>query len=169
MPYRINGHAISSLYRFDNSDKKLEGYLNFMYLRDGNARSNRYTFTPFFVLTESVNQQRNNENFILSSQIMKFFPSTNLSVKAETNHNIYSSFNSIGNGNFEKNTNSSSRYLTQFVSTFSGVFNFITGTAFSFNKQLTKSNGQDINPTFSQKQIWLKTTWRFNKKLSFTP
>ena len=167
-PYRINSHVFSSLYRFDNSNKKLEGYLNFMYFIDGNARNNRYTFTPFLILTESVSQQKNNENYMLNSQIMKFFPKLNLSVKIETNHNIRLSYNSIGNGDFEKNRYLSSRYLTQFVSTYGGVFNFITGTALSFNKQLTKTNGQDINTLFSQYQLWLKTTWRFNKRLFFT-
>jgi hypothetical protein len=168
LPYRINGHAFSGLYRFDNSNKKLEGHLIFMYMKDGNARNNRYSFTPFFILTESVNQQRDNQSYIVSSQIMKFFPSLNLSVKVETNHNIYSSYNSIGNSNFEKNTNATHRYLTQFVSTYDGVFNFITGTAFSFSKQWAKTNGQEVNPVFSQQQVWLKTKWRFNKKLFFT-
>jgi hypothetical protein len=167
-PYRINVHALSGLYRFDNSNKKLEGYLSFMYFIDGNARNNRYTFTPFFILTESVNQQRQNQNYMLNSQIMKFFPSINLSVKVETTHNINSSYNGIGNNNFEKNTNVTHRYLTQFVSTYDGVFNFITGTAFSFSKQWAKTNGQEVNPVFSQQQIWLKTKWRFNKKLFFT-
>jgi hypothetical protein len=168
MPYRTNGHAISTLYRFDNSAKKLEGYLNFMYLINDNARNNRYTFTPFFVLTESVNQQRKNQNFILASQIMKFFPSINLSAKLETTHSVFTSYNSIGNGDFEKNTQANGRYLAQFVSTYDGLFNFTTGAAFSQNKQLSKTNGQAVNPMFSQHQAWLKTKWRFNKKLFFT-
>lgn len=167
-PYRTNGHAISTLYRFDNSMKKLEGYLNFIYLFDGNARNNRYTFTPFFVETESVNQQRNNQNYILTSQIMKFFPSINLSVKVETNHSIYTSYNGIGNGDLEKSIQVGNRYLAQFVSTYDGLFNFIVGSAISFNNQSTKTNGQDVNSMFSQQQAWLKTTWRLNKKLSFT-
>lgn len=167
-PYRINGHAVSSLYRFENTEKKLEGYLNFMYLLDGNARSNRYTFTPFFVLTESVNQQINNQNYMLNAQMMKFFPSINLSIKIESNQNISQSYNGIGNNGFGKNTHANSCYLTQVVSTYSGLFNFITGTALSLNKQLTKTNGQDVNPKFTQQQVWLKTTWRFNKRLFFT-
>ncbi len=167
-PYRINGHTFSSLYRFDNSEKKLEGHVNFMYLRDGNARNGRYTFTPFFVLTESINQQRDNQNYMLNTQIMKFFPTINLSMKVETNHNLYTTYNGIGNSKFEKNLQVNQRYLIQFVSTYKGVFNFITGIAFSRNQQLTKTNGQDVNPLYSQQQAWLKTTWRFNKKLFFT-
>ena len=167
-PYRINGHNLSCLYRFDYSEKKLEGYLNFMYSRDGNARNNRYTFTPFLILTESTNQQRNDQNYALNTQVLKFFPRLNLSLKIETNHNFYSSYNSIEKDNFEKNVSTNNRYLTQFVSTYAGIFNFIAGTALSYNKQLTTTKGQDIQPTFVQQQAWLKTTWRFNKKLFFT-
>jgi hypothetical protein len=166
-PYRINGHALSTLYRFDNSAKKLEGYLT-MYFIDGKARNSRYTFTPFFILTERTSEQRNNQNIILSSQIIKFFPRINLSAKLETTHSVFTSYNSIGNGSFVKNTQASNRYLAQFVSTYDGLFNFTTGAAFSFNKQLSNTNGQDVNSMFSQQQAWLKTKWRFNKKLFFT-
>ncbi len=167
-PYRTNGHTVSALYRFDNSAKKLEGYFNFMYLVDANARNNRYTFTPFFVQTESVNQQRNNQNYLFASQIIKFFPRINLSAKLETNHSIYTSYNGIGNGNLEKNTQISNRYLAQFISTYDGFFNFTVGSAVSFNTQSTTTNGQNVNSTFSQQQAWFKTKLRFNQKLFFT-
>ncbi|NJN34030.1 MAG: hypothetical protein HC817_07050 [Saprospiraceae bacterium] len=148
--------------------KKLEGYLNFIYLLDGNARNNRYTFTPFLIFSESVNQNRNNQNYILNSQVIKYFPRINLSIKVETNRNITVSYNSIENAGFEPNTNMMNRFLAQGVSTYSGFFNFITGGAWSVMRQKTRTNGIELTPQYFQWQTWLKTTWRFNKKLFIT-
>jgi hypothetical protein len=167
-PYRVNGHSFSGLYRFNNSEKKIEGFFNVFYIIDANARNRKYSFTPFLISTESVNQKRNNQSLLVMGQVIKFLPKQNLSVKTETNHTIYTSFNSIGNNNVNKNTQINSRYLTQFVSTFDGVFNYIAGAAYSVNQQITKTNGQEINPIFSQKQVCFKTNLRFNKRLLFT-
>lgn len=167
MPYRINNHSFSSTYRFDYPKKRLEGYISLMYFIDDNARSSRYTFTPFLVLSETTNQQRNNKTYMANTQIMRLLPRLNLSLKLETSHNILTFYNGIGNSNIEKNTQMTNMYLMQLVSTYSGIFDFIGGFSFTSSKQYTQTNSQSINPRYIQQQIWFKTTWQINKKLFF--
>lgn len=167
-PYRINGHSINALYRFENSLKKVDGNISILYFKDGNARNNRYVFTPFYNLTERLNSFRDNETVMLSGEVIKFFPVINLSVKVQTQHTYNRFYNSIDNSTIAPNSNLYSRYLTQFVSTYSGIFNYISGVAWSVNQQKTQTNSIDVNPKFTQLQTWLKTTWKINKKLFMT-
>ena len=164
---QIASHSVSLLYNYNDDFKNIWGFLNASYSRTENGWSSRQIFSPFYNLTTRVSSTLPNENIIILGEVSKLVSKINLSFKLSTNQFWFINYNSVGNENFSKSINWSSKYGGSLVSTYSGFFNFSMGGNWNRNINYSVLDSQQNAPSSKLIDAYLKLKFNFSAKTFF--